>query len=133
MHKNHYTTKSARSNTATHATMAIIDPSNYIPKLDANGSNFWKWDADVLMYAALNDASSILECKPKPSMLLYTEWTTAPEPIKGSTIDIDDMEQMHNLTRHADFDTVARQKFCPTSNRSSPTITPPPNLHSPQL
>jgi hypothetical protein len=49
--------------------MAITDPSNYIPKLNANGSNFWKLDAAILMYTALNDASSILEGKPKPSTL----------------------------------------------------------------
>jgi hypothetical protein len=61
MHKNYYTTGSARNNTATHATMAITAPSNYISKLNANGSNFWKWDAAVLMYAALNDASSCKE------------------------------------------------------------------------
>jgi hypothetical protein len=73
MHKNHYATRSACGNTATHTTMTITDLSNYIPKLDANGSNFWKWDAAVLMYAVLNDASSILEGKPKPSMPLCTE------------------------------------------------------------
>jgi hypothetical protein len=55
--------------TATHATMAIANLSNYILKLDANGSNFWKWNAAVLMYAVLNDVSSILERKPKPPTL----------------------------------------------------------------
>jgi hypothetical protein len=103
-HKNHYTTGSALSNPATHATMVITDPSNYIPKLEANGSNFWKWDAAVLMYVALNDASSILEGKPKPSTLLYTGWIPASEPVDGPTIDIDGTEQMHNLTHCADFD-----------------------------
>jgi hypothetical protein len=48
-HKDYYTTESVRSNTASHATMAITDPSNYTPKLNANGSNFWKLDAAVLM------------------------------------------------------------------------------------
>jgi hypothetical protein len=56
------------------------------------------------MYAALNDASSILEGKPKPSMLLYTEWIPASEPVDGPTIDIDGTEQMHNLTHRANFD-----------------------------
>jgi hypothetical protein len=90
VHKNHYTTNGARSNTASHATLATTGPSNYIPKLDINGSNFWKWNAAVLMYTALNDASSILEGKPKPSTLLYTEWIPAPEPVNNLTIDIDD-------------------------------------------
>jgi hypothetical protein len=84
--------------------MAITDPSNYIPKLDANGSNFWKWNTAVPMYAALDDASSILEGKPKPSTLLYIGWIPPLEPVDGPTIDIDDTEQMHNLTRRADFD-----------------------------
>jgi hypothetical protein len=53
--------------------MPITDLSNYIPKLDANGSKFWKWNAAVLMYAVFNDASSILEDKPKPCTPLYTE------------------------------------------------------------
>jgi hypothetical protein len=92
MHKNHYTTKSARSNTASHATMATTDFSNYIPKLDVNGSNFWKWDAAGLMYMMLNDASSILEGKPNPSTPLYTEWIPAPEPVNNLTIDIDDRD-----------------------------------------
>jgi hypothetical protein len=56
------------------------------------------------MYAALNDTSSILEGKPKPSTSLYTEWIPAPEPVDGSTINIDNTEQMHNLTRRTDFD-----------------------------
>jgi hypothetical protein len=84
--------------------MVLTDFSNYIPKLDANGSNFWKWNAAVLMYTALNDASSILEGKPKPSTPLYTGWVPAPEPVDGPTINIDHTEQMHNLTRCADFD-----------------------------
>jgi hypothetical protein len=84
--------------------MAITDPSNYIPKLDVNSSNFWKWDAAVLMYAALNDASSILEGKPKPSTPLYTEWIPALESVDSPTINIDNTEQMHNLTCCADFD-----------------------------
>jgi DNA modification methylase len=104
MHKNHYTTRSACGNTATHTTMTITDLSNYIPKLDANGSNFWKWDAAVLMYAVLNDASSILEGKPKPSIPLYTEWIPALESVDSLTINIDNTEQMHNLTRHANID-----------------------------
>jgi hypothetical protein len=66
--------------------MAITDSSNYISKLDANGSNFWKWDAAVLMYTALNDTSSILEGKPKPSTPLYTRWIPAPEPVDGPTV-----------------------------------------------
>jgi hypothetical protein len=44
------------------------------------------------MYTALNDASSILEGKPKPSTLLYTEWIPAPEPVNNLTIDNDDTD-----------------------------------------
>jgi hypothetical protein len=66
--------------------MAITDSSNYISKLDANGSNVWKWDAAILMYAALNDTSNILEGKPKPSTLFYTRWIPAPEPVNGPAV-----------------------------------------------
>jgi hypothetical protein len=56
------------------------------------------------MYTALNDASSILEGKPKPSTPLYTGWIPTPEPVDRPTINIDDTEQMHDLTRRTDFD-----------------------------
>jgi hypothetical protein len=35
--------------------MGIYDASTIVPKLEANGSNFWKWDAAVAMYAKLHD------------------------------------------------------------------------------
>jgi hypothetical protein len=40
--------------------MGIYDASTIVPKLEANGSNFWKWDAAVAMYAKLHDMTDIL-------------------------------------------------------------------------
>jgi hypothetical protein len=85
--------------------MGITDPSNFVPKLEANGSNFWKWDAAVVMYASLNDCGEILSgAKPKPEAASRMGWVPALEYLDASIIDINDEEAMASLARRADYD-----------------------------
>jgi hypothetical protein len=40
--------------------MATRITSESVPKLDANGSNFWKWKTAMTLLAAMLDATNIL-------------------------------------------------------------------------
>jgi hypothetical protein len=85
--------------------MGIYDASTIVPKLEANGSNFWKWDAAVAMYAKLHDMTNILSgARTKPDLPSRAGWIPDAEPLDMSTIDINNDDDQDKLTRRAAFD-----------------------------
>jgi hypothetical protein len=78
--------------------MGIYDAAAFVPKLEANGSNFWKWDAAVAMYAKLHDMTDILSgVKTKPDPPARAGWIPDAEPLDMSTIDINNDDDQDKL------------------------------------
>jgi hypothetical protein len=68
--------------------MGIYDAQQVVPKLDASGSNFWKWDAAVKLYAQIHDATDILTgVKTRPAYPSYEGLLGEPEPLDVTTLD----------------------------------------------
>jgi hypothetical protein len=66
----------------------IYDAQQVVPKLDASGSNFWKWDAAGKLYAQIHDTTDILiGLKTHPAYLSYEGLIGEPEPLDVTTLD----------------------------------------------
>ena len=85
--------------------MGIYDAQAAVPKLDASGSNFWKWDAAITLYAQIHDASEVLTGeKPRPASPSYAGLIDEPEPLDGTTLDPNNDEHVELMSKRKTFD-----------------------------
>ncbi|KAF2680209.1 hypothetical protein K458DRAFT_269804, partial [Lentithecium fluviatile CBS 122367] len=76
-----------------------------VPKLDASGSNFWKWDAAITLYAQIHDASEVLTGeKTRPSNPSYTGIIDEPGALDVSTLDPHNGEHRQLMAERKAFD-----------------------------
>jgi hypothetical protein len=72
----------------SHPKMGIYDAQQVVSKLDASGSNFWKWDAAVKLYTQIHDATDILTgVKTRSAYPSYEGLIGEPEPLDVTTLD----------------------------------------------
>ena len=75
--------------------MGIYDAQAAVPKLDASGSNFWKWDAAITLYAQIHDALEVLTSKkPRPANPSYAGLIDEPKPLNSTTLDLNNDEHL---------------------------------------
>ena len=85
--------------------MGIYDAQAAVPKLDAAGSNFWKWDAAITLYAQIHDATEVLTgAKLRPSPPSYSGLIDEPEPLDGTTLDPNNDEHRQLMSKRKAFD-----------------------------
>ena len=75
--------------------MGIYDAQAVVPKLDASGSNFWKWDAAITLYAQIHNALEVLTSKkPQPASPLYASLINEPKPLNSTTLDLNNNKHL---------------------------------------
>jgi hypothetical protein len=85
--------------------IGIYDAQAVVPKLDAGGSNFWKWNAAITLYAQIHSATEILTGKkPRPSNPSYAGLIDEPEPLDGTTLDPSNDDHVQLMSKRKIFD-----------------------------
>ncbi|KAF1935840.1 hypothetical protein EJ02DRAFT_448389 [Clathrospora elynae] len=94
--------------------MATRITSESVPKLEADGSNFWKWKIAMTLLAAMLDATNILNGRDnKPKIPSYAGLIPASESIDLSGIDLTNNEDLSQMLRTAQY-----EKDCAAINES---------------
>ncbi|KAF1939824.1 hypothetical protein EJ02DRAFT_445937 [Clathrospora elynae] len=82
--------------------MGIYDSQAIVPKRDTTGMNFWKWDAAILLYGQIHDATDVLlGVQKQPHEPLYAGLLKPQEPLDVTSMD---------YTRPEDVATIAARK-----------------------
>ncbi|KAF1935651.1 hypothetical protein EJ02DRAFT_428232 [Clathrospora elynae] len=85
--------------------MATRITSESVPKLEANGSNFWKWKTAMTLLAAMLDATNILNSRDnKPKSPLYAGLIPASESIDLTGIDLTNNKDLSQMLRMAQYE-----------------------------
>jgi hypothetical protein len=82
--------------------MATRITSESVPKLDADGSNFWKWKIVMTLLAAMLDATNILNGRNnKPKSPSYARLIPASKSIDLTDINLTNDEDLSRMSRTA--------------------------------
>jgi hypothetical protein len=92
-------------NATSHPKTGIYDAQQVVPKLDASGSNFWKWDAAFKLYAQIHDAIDILTgVKTRPAYPSYEGLIGEPKPLDVTTLDLTNATDRATMAARKAFD-----------------------------
>jgi hypothetical protein len=82
--------------------MATRITSESVPKLDADGSNFWKWKTAMTLLTAMLDATNILNRRDnKLKSLLYARLIPASKSINLTNINLTNDKDLSRMSRTA--------------------------------
>ncbi|KAI2478963.1 hypothetical protein Ptr902_09929 [Pyrenophora tritici-repentis] len=85
--------------------MATRITSESVPKLEADGSNFWKWKTAMTLLAAMLDATNILNGRDnRPKSPSYAGLIPASESIDLTDIDLTNDEDLSRMSRTAQYE-----------------------------
>jgi hypothetical protein len=85
--------------------MATRITSESVPKLEADGSNFWKWKTAMTLLAAMLDATNIFNGRNiKPKSPSYAGLIAASESIDLTDIDLTNDEDLSRMSRTAQYE-----------------------------
>jgi hypothetical protein len=85
--------------------MATRITSESVPKLEADGSNFWKWKTAITLLAAMLDATNILNGRNnKPKSPSYAGLIPASESIELTDINLTNDEDLSRMSRTAQYE-----------------------------